>query len=76
MLRQASKLLKKVEGVIYFPGWDFENVSKKGIARGARIQQAARGIAADNVDFDHGNDVPTRSLSYLVRYIGDMLDDG
>ena len=75
LLRKAALALAQVEGSILFPGWDWENQSNEQIARYAKIVQASRGITADNVDYDLGTHIPTTSLSYLVYYIGDMLED-
>ena len=75
LLRKAALALAQVEGNVLFPGWDWENPPVGQIARYAKIVQASRGITADNVDLDNGTHIPTLSLSYLVQYIGDMLEE-
>jgi hypothetical protein len=60
---------------VLFPGWDFDNVLDSETAIYGKIASAARGISADNIDFDQSNYVSFTNLSHLVRYIGDMLEE-
>ena len=56
---------------VYFPGWDKTiEGSQENL-----IREAARAILADNISPDNGTFVSRKSLSALIHYVADMLEE-
>jgi len=87
LLRAAADVLEKEKGEWILPGWDEDEAITKAVAeatgqtvaeceaRERGIRAAARAVAADGIDGDHCTRVPLAQLGFLVRYIGDMLEE-
>ena len=73
LLRAAADLLEEDGDEIILPGWDPENEAYPERCRG--IREAATAVAAEGLTCDECTRVPHRKLGYLVRYIGDMLEE-
>jgi hypothetical protein len=84
-LREAASLLMEAETEfpvsdtshrcsMWFPGWDFENVDKATAGRYHAIRDAAFAIL-NHTNYDHGVGATVESVSFLVRFIGDMLEE-
>lgn len=56
---------------VLFPGWDKEFEGKQE----ELVRQAARAILAENISPDNGTYVSQKSISALIHYIADMLEE-
>jgi len=67
-LRKAADVLADCEGWLRLPGWENNDEA-------VALRAVARAIAGDGVDPDVGTDVPLSTVSELVRYLADMLEE-
>ena len=81
LLRAAADILESEDDEWILPGWDEENEALPVLGgeghreRCQGIREAAKAVAAEGVDADHCTRVPLAQLGFLVRYIGDMLEE-
>ena len=73
LLRAAADILEKEQEELILPGWDEGEESNDGRCSG--IREAAKAVAAEGVGPDGCTEVPLAKLGFLVRYIGDMLEE-
>ena len=80
LLRAAADILEAEAEEMILPGWD-EGVEAQSpfdadhAARCAGVREAARAVAADGKTCDQGSEVRLYNLGYLVRYVGDILEE-
>ncbi|MCK4283689.1 MAG: hypothetical protein KAX44_05180 [Candidatus Brocadiae bacterium] len=67
-LRKAADVLEAHEGWLRLPGWEDDDEA-------VALRAVARAIAGDGVDPDVGTDVPMSSVSELVQYLADILEE-
>ena len=67
-LRKAAEVLETHDGWLRLPGWESDEEA-------AGLRAVARAIAGDGVDPNVGTDVPLSTVSELVRYLADMLEE-
>jgi len=78
LLREAADILEAETEEIVLPGWDIRqrmDADDAGEGRCAGIRAAARALDADGISPDKGTYVAVRDLGFLVRYVGDMLEE-
>ena len=85
LLRAAADILEEEQGEWILPGWDEEvdqtvaaltgQTEAECKARRAGIREAARAVAADGIGPDDCARVPLAALGFLVRYVGDILEE-
>ena len=74
LLRAAADILEAETEEIILPGWDPESEADDS-GRRAGIRAAARAVRAKGKSADEGSEVRLYNLGYLVRYVGDMLEE-
>jgi hypothetical protein len=65
-----SDVLAKFKFVL-FPGWD-KNIEDN---QEEYVREAAKAILANNITADEGTYVSRKSLSALIHYVADMLEE-
>jgi len=75
LLRAAADLLEEDGENLILPGWDPENETATEQSRTQGIRDAAKAVVAEGLTCDECTRVPHKKLGYLVRYIGDMLEE-
>ena len=74
LLREAGDILEGNSEETILPGWDgdFEGHDPE---RYVGIRTAARAVLADGISPDHGTKVSFGDIGFLVRYIGDIIEE-